>query len=634
MAGTQGRKAIGNGRYELLRVLGKGGMATAYLARDVSVGRMVVVKVPRRDLFRDASEIDRFVRELRTLASLSHPHIVRILDAGAEGKVPYYVMEYFEGGTLASRMVGPDGQPRRFSPQVVYDWLAPIADALDFIHSQGVVHRDVKPANVLFDKGGNTYLADFGLARAMPSRAGGTMSTVTAAGLLLGTPRYVAPEIVQGKAYDGRADQYSLAVTAYELLAGRPPFEGVNSSAIMVAHVNEAPPLLRTLGIAVPTRVDEVLMRALEKDPDHRFPSCRVFMQEFYAAFLYDEPTLAATASEPLVRRRRKRRLWGEWYVWAAGGAAAAVIATVLGSTFFSWRGVPADLTAEADPVVAEAPPPAAVSESQQEPEDSPGDEQLDGDDASQQAGTNRDRLLQPDLRAQAMRLLELVPRRLQQALNRPSLQGAPAAVSHLPRVTGLRWVATLAAAAVAVPQTQRELSELTRRIDQGLAMRPGTSSRFGLLSDPEANEVRQLGAALHSQLELLRGASLAAPRSLEDIEDAFGQLDKAVNQLLLTDLLRTEEATLYADAVLKVEQEVAALRPIARSALARILLHQKMVCGRLAAAARVLAPESGVQELTQQADSRLARANNVVDQLETLTLLEIHLWEALAKER
>lgn len=273
---------LSGGRYRVQDQLGKGGMATVYRAHDVHLDADVCIKVPRRAVLSQPGFADRFAREVRSLVELAHPHVVRILDVGQHKGTPFAVLQYLSGGTLQDRQrEQPDGAVVPVPATEIIRWIAGIADALDFVHKHGYIHRDVKPSNILFDRGDNAYLSDFGVIKALSDVTTGTSAqAMTAAGLILGTPEYLAPELIMGNPPDGRADQYALAVTVYELLCGKRPFEGPTPSAILVQQANQTPP---SLSVQLPTPVgrhlNDVVHRGMAKDPRERFATCAAFAE-------------------------------------------------------------------------------------------------------------------------------------------------------------------------------------------------------------------------------------------------------------------------------------------------------------------------------------------------------------------
>lgn len=272
-------RMLSDGRFEIIERLGHGGMGMVFRGRDHKFKTDVVIKALLGKLIADPSAKARFERETRSLIELSHPHIVRIVDFGEDRGIPYIVLHYLKGGTLEDRLkewfswgVGPAR-----ADETLGSWLGDIAAALDFAHKRGYVHRDVKPSNILHDLEGNAYLSDFGVAKmdeATPTPAG---ERLTGAGLAVGTVDYMAPETILGKDVDGRADQYSLAVVVYFVLAGRKPFDSPNANEVLVLQSTAAPPPLDQLASQWPAAAREAVHRALAKKPQDRFDSCSEF---------------------------------------------------------------------------------------------------------------------------------------------------------------------------------------------------------------------------------------------------------------------------------------------------------------------------------------------------------------------
>jgi tetratricopeptide (TPR) repeat protein/serine/threonine protein kinase len=267
------------GRYRVTSRLGEGGMATIYLARDQHLGCDVVLKVPHAVLLVDPQFARRFAHEVRSLVQLAHPHIIRVMDVGEHQGVPFAVMQYLSGGSLEDRRrTNRAGRVLPGAPEELPSWLEPIAAALDFIHQQQYIHRDVKPGNILFDAQGNAYLSDFGVAKVMASGAAAKRTAaLTGSGIVLGTPEYMAPELIMGEPCDGRIDQYALAVTVHELLNGSLPFTGPTAATIFVKQTTEAPPPLHELRPTVPEGLSQAVLKALSKNPDQRYPDCAAF---------------------------------------------------------------------------------------------------------------------------------------------------------------------------------------------------------------------------------------------------------------------------------------------------------------------------------------------------------------------
>ena len=239
---------LAGGRYRITAKLGEGGMGFVYRALDQNIDADVVIKVPRQAMMDDPEFAGRFTREIRSLVKLSHPHIVKVTDVGTCEGTPFAVMQYLPGGSLEDqRPAGPDGQVLPCDPRNVSRWLIAVAEALDYIHGQGYVHRDVKPGNILFDALGHAFLSDFGVAKVLASSdrtRAASQTAMTGAGMVLGTPEYMAPELIMGEPFDGRVDQYALAITVYEMLCGRRPFEDETKTKVLVLHTSKAPPPL------------------------------------------------------------------------------------------------------------------------------------------------------------------------------------------------------------------------------------------------------------------------------------------------------------------------------------------------------------------------------------------------------
>jgi hypothetical protein len=262
-------------------------MAEVFRAEDTRLGRPVAVKVILADHAADPSFVERFLREARLVASLEHPNILPVYDFGEEGGRPYLVMPFLDGGTLRDRIQGRPVPLAKAS-----DWISQLAGALDAAHEAGILHRDVKPANVLVGKGERIFLADFGIAKMLE-----TITGLTATGLVMGTPLYMAPEQAEGRPATPATDRYALAVVAYEMLAGRPPFEGENPLSLMHQHVTSPPPALSSRAAGLPAGLDAVFARALSKEPAERHATSG----EFAAAVAAFAPMGAAGAVAPTI---------------------------------------------------------------------------------------------------------------------------------------------------------------------------------------------------------------------------------------------------------------------------------------------------------------------------------------------
>ena len=259
-------------QYEIQRLLGKGGMGAVYLATEAALEREVAIKVLPPDRGATQDSRDRFRREARTAAKLSHPHIVPLYTFGDVDGTLYFVMGYVKGESLAARLKREGRLPVEDARRILIE----IADALDYAHKLGVIHRDIKPDNVLLEEGtGRALLTDFGVAKAL-----GAGQTMTEVGSVLGTPQYMSPEQAQGKAdIDHRSDLYSLGVMGYAMFSGRLPFEGPTPGDVMRQHITKEAPSLKTLAPEIPVEIASALTRCLAKDPNQRWPDARTFKE-------------------------------------------------------------------------------------------------------------------------------------------------------------------------------------------------------------------------------------------------------------------------------------------------------------------------------------------------------------------
>ncbi|HXT51546.1 MAG TPA: serine/threonine-protein kinase, partial [Thermoanaerobaculia bacterium] len=261
------------GRYQLEQLIGQGGMAVVYRAVDAVLGRTVAVKVIRSAYTEDPHFLERFLQEARLVASLDHPNILPLYDFGEEKGRPYLVLPYLPGGSLADRMAGvPQPLP------LVAAWTLQLAGALDAAHARGVLHRDVKPGNVLVTKDGRLMLGDFGIARLAEAT-----TRLTATGMVVGTPIYMAPELARGADASPASDRYALAVMLFEMIAGQPPFLGTNPLSVLHQQVHEPVPSLAERIAAPPPALDAFLARALAKEPDQRHRTARAMAEELVA---------------------------------------------------------------------------------------------------------------------------------------------------------------------------------------------------------------------------------------------------------------------------------------------------------------------------------------------------------------
>ncbi|MEU6080221.1 protein kinase [Streptomyces sp. NPDC047108] len=281
--GAQGRyegRSVGGGRYQLRDLLGAGGMASVHLSYDSVLDRQVAIKTLHTELGREQSFRERFRREAQSVAKLSHTNIVSVFDSGEDeiegALVPYIVMEYVEGQPLRSALDADVAQYGAMPAEKALKITADVLAALEVSHEMGLVHRDIKPGNVMMTKRNVVKVMDFGIARAMQSG----VTSMTQTGMVVGTPQYLSPEQALGRGVDARSDLYSVGIMLFELLTGRLPFDADSPLAIAYAHVQEEPPVPSSVNRAIPPAVDALVARALKKNPNERFPTAEAMRDE------------------------------------------------------------------------------------------------------------------------------------------------------------------------------------------------------------------------------------------------------------------------------------------------------------------------------------------------------------------
>src|SRR2546428_2900276 len=250
-------------QYEILDRISEGGMATVYAARRITDGAIVALKSLREQYATDIEFVERFQREAKAISELVHPHMVRVYDSGRDGTVHYIAMEYVEGANL-KEYIRREG---RLSPDRAVQIAAQVCEALDFAHSHGIVHRDIKPQNILLTADGQVKVTDFGIARALSS------ATITQTGTVLGSVQYLSPEQARGTTVGRSADLYALGVVLYEMVTGQLPFDGESPIAIALSHVHKVPPAPSGLVPGLPERVEGIISRALMKSSSDRYRS-------------------------------------------------------------------------------------------------------------------------------------------------------------------------------------------------------------------------------------------------------------------------------------------------------------------------------------------------------------------------
>ena len=306
-------------RYELEELVGTGGMSSVFRAHDRLLDRKVALKILHQHYSSDDDYVERFKREARSVAALSHPNIVTVIDRGEHGGRQFIVFEYVEGETL-KRLIerrGPAPVPNALELGIQ------VARGLAFAHQQGLIHRDVKPQNVLLNGDGRAKVTDFGIARSLNVKHG-----MTQTGTVLGTSDYIAPEQAQGQRVDEHSDVYSLGVVLYELLTSEVPFPGENFVAVAMRHINEEPPSVRDKRPDVSLRLDDAIRRAMAKRPEDRFPTMDAFCAELEAC-LAELQAAGTLPARPVVARslRQHRPRFSLWPLVVALLVLAAAVA-------------------------------------------------------------------------------------------------------------------------------------------------------------------------------------------------------------------------------------------------------------------------------------------------------------------
>ena len=286
--------------FKLLEKLGRGSMGTVYKARQLGLDRIVAIKVLSRNLARNEGFVRRFLKEARVVGRLNHPHVVQGFDAGEAGGDYYFAMEFCDGPTVLSLLKRGGAMDESRAVKIVTQ----VAEALEHAHEEGLVHRDVKPDNIMIVEGGVAKLCDLGLAKDVSIESGST-----AEGAALGTPNYISPEQARGETLvDIRSDIYSLGATFYHLLTGVPPFEGSNPAVTMVKHLNEPPLPPRKLRPELSGAVEKIVLKMLAKDPRDRYQTPSSLLRDLdLAAGKSDRPTATGEASGPTSRAPQSR---------------------------------------------------------------------------------------------------------------------------------------------------------------------------------------------------------------------------------------------------------------------------------------------------------------------------------------
>ena len=328
------------GRFKVIRTVGRGGMGMVYLAEDPVIKRQVAIKVVKAEAGLADDELEelqtRFTREFQSAGNLQHPNIVTVFDVGTEGDSPYFAMEYLPGEDLADILKSD----RVLSFKEIAEYANKICGALDFAHDNGVVHRDIKPANILIARDGEPKITDFGVAKLQSTN-------LTRTGTVVGTPSYMSPEQVTGQQVSGVSDQFSVAVILYQMLTGELPFTGENPTTILYKIVHETPVRPHEKKQSLPAQIDQVLLRALEKKAEARYPRCIDFAnavrealgvaaQELDLAFDRPDSTLQMRHQRSRVRKKEKSKK-----PLIIGAIVAAVVAAGAAGFFFLGDSIP-----------------------------------------------------------------------------------------------------------------------------------------------------------------------------------------------------------------------------------------------------------------------------------------------------
>jgi tRNA A-37 threonylcarbamoyl transferase component Bud32 len=346
------------GKYKITSILGKGAMGIVYRALDPDINREVAVKTIRFDLVSEEDDreemMERFMREAQAAGKLTHSNIITIYDVGREKDMTYIVMQLIEGKSL--QKVISSGE--KISTQELIQLMDQLCKALDYAHDNGIIHRDIKPANILLDKQGKPFIVDFGVARL-------ETSTLTEAGTTLGTPSYMSPEQVMGKKVDRRSDIFSLGSILYELLTGKRAFQAQSITTVIYKIINEEPVALTEVKKGLPIGFEQIVCKALAKDPKDRYPNCGEFAKDLHNFDQLSDKTIPVTMIQeelPTLTMKKKRKLWPIIAI-----SAAAIILAAAGGGYYLYQktgeipllsGIFKGVKTEVPPIL---PPPEAV---------------------------------------------------------------------------------------------------------------------------------------------------------------------------------------------------------------------------------------------------------------------------------
>src|SRR5215213_11080604 len=351
------------GHYRIIAQIGRGGMATVYKAYQASIDRYVAIKVLPSQLAESKEFAKRFQQEARIIASLEHSHILPVFDYGESDGVTYFVMRYLEAGTLKDRMEA--GRPLPIDE--IDRIFTQLADALGYAHSRGIVHRDLKPANALIDSHGNIFLTDFGIAKLLESAS----PRLTQTDAIMGTPAYISPEQAQALKVDQRSDIYSFGIILYEMVTGRVPFIADTPLAVIIKHVSDPLPLPSSVKSDIPPSIEQVILKALAKDPKDRFSTAEEFVAAWKHALEEAEtvrhaPETSSTPTRytvladqtqrkpaPVKQATPRSGLPTGWIIGCLAGACLVFSVAAIGIVSANWRNMPFLNLAATDTAVA-----------------------------------------------------------------------------------------------------------------------------------------------------------------------------------------------------------------------------------------------------------------------------------------
>lgn len=338
------------GKYEIIDLLGKGAMGIVYKALDPDIDREVAIKTIRFDLISDDEEKNelmlRFIREARAAGKLVHPNIITIHDVGKEKDMTYIVMQCIEGPSLQNWITSK----KKFSAPDIIKLMLQLCDGLNFAHQNGIVHRDIKPANILLDNSGKPHICDFGVAHV-------EMSTITQTGATIGTPSYMSPEQVMGKKIDKRSDVFSLGAILYELLTGRRPFEGESITTVIYKILNEEAVPLTQVRKELPLEFEQIMKKALAKDPDDRYGSCAEMAADLKKITHLSDETLAMTGIQESAFAKQTPAKKRKKFILPFALAGAVFVAGIGGFFLYQEFGNKSSSSEDIKPILAESAP-------------------------------------------------------------------------------------------------------------------------------------------------------------------------------------------------------------------------------------------------------------------------------------